>query len=281
MKLPLPEHLRERLPALFTEKVFREQDESESQRRRRRRVVAATSLAGAGLLGVSLSTRPNSPAFYGLTLGTAATWTVGSVVSGRLHRGRMPPGYRLRQPTVIPVLTGVGAFGVFYGCALVCKRIPVLNRAISSVLRYADQGSTTLVLVTTLANGAAEEVFFRGALYTAVGLRRPVLTSTAVYMLATSATRNPALMLASVVMGALFGLQRRASGGIQAPMLTHLTWSTLMLRYLPPLFQQVLDTAAQQDAVQKNAAQKNASQAGEARKAPNPSSNRSTSAEST
>ena len=25
-------------------------------------------------------------------------------------------------------------------------------------------------------------------------------------------------------------------GGNQAPVLTHLTWSTLMLRYLPPLF---------------------------------------------
>ena len=37
-------------------------------------------------------------------------------------------------------------------------------------------------------------------------------------------------------MGALFALQRRASGGIQAPILTHLTWSTLILRYLPPLF---------------------------------------------
>ena len=37
-------------------------------------------------------------------------------------------------------------------------------------------------------------------------------------------------------MGTLFGLQRRASGGIQAPLLTHVTWATLMLRYLPPLF---------------------------------------------
>ncbi len=43
-------------------------------------------------------------------------------------------------------------------------------------------------------------------------------------------------MLAAVVMGTLFGAQRRASGGIQAPVLTHLTWSVLMLRYLPPLF---------------------------------------------
>jgi hypothetical protein len=37
-------------------------------------------------------------------------------------------------------------------------------------------------------------------------------------------------------MGTLFGLQRRASGGIQAPIITHLTWATLMLRYIPPLF---------------------------------------------
>jgi membrane protease YdiL (CAAX protease family) len=37
-------------------------------------------------------------------------------------------------------------------------------------------------------------------------------------------------------MGSLFGLQRRATGGLQAPAITHLTWSTLMLRFLPPLF---------------------------------------------
>ncbi len=235
MKRETWERLRAVLPALVTERVPRDPGETEASVRRRRQVVVGTSLAGAGLLGLSLSTRPDSRAFYALTLGTAATWTVGGVASGRLHRGQMPPGYRLRRPTVVPVLTGVGAFGVFYGCALVCRRIPVLDRAISSVLRYAEHGSGPLVLVTTLANGAAEEVFFRGALYTALG-HKPVVTSTAVYMLATSATRNPALVLASAVMGALFGLQRRASGGIQAPILTHLTWSTLMLRYLPPLF---------------------------------------------
>jgi hypothetical protein len=38
-------------------------------------------------------------------------------------------------------------------------------------------------------------------------------------------------------MGGLFGLQRRASGGIQASVLTHFTWAMLMLRYLPPLFE--------------------------------------------
>jgi uncharacterized protein len=92
------------------------------------------------------------------------------------------------------------------------------------------------VATTTLANGLAEEVFFRGALYAAVGVEAPVVTSSVVYSLATVATRNPALVLASVPMGLLFALQRRASGGIQAPMISHVTWSVLMLRYLPPLF---------------------------------------------
>ena len=63
-----------------------------------------------------------------------------------------------------------------------------------------------------------------------------MLASTAVYGLATTATRNPALVLASVPMGLLFAQQRRITGGIQASMLTHVVWSTLMLRYLPPLF---------------------------------------------
>jgi membrane protease YdiL (CAAX protease family) len=92
------------------------------------------------------------------------------------------------------------------------------------------------VLLTTLANGVGEEVFFRGALYAALRDHTPVAASTAVYTLATTTTRNPALVLAAAAMGGLFGLQRRASGGLQAPLLTHLTWSALMLRYLPPLF---------------------------------------------
>ena len=85
-------------------------------------------------------------------------------------------------------------------------------------------------------NGAAEEVFFRGALYATIGERHPVALSTGAYTLATVTTRNPALVLAATAMGTLFAAQRRASGGIQAPVLTHLTWSVLMLRYLPPLF---------------------------------------------
>ncbi len=242
MRLPTARQVLALLPRQLVEKVPRDHHESDAAFRRRRKVVAGVSVVGAALLGTSLKTRPASNAFYGLTGAVAATWVAGGIASGPLHLGWLERGWithdepHLARPVVLPVLTGAGAFGVFYGCALVCREIPVLRRAIASILQYANEGNPSLVMLTTLANGAAEEVFFRGALYAAAGVDRPVLKSTAVYALATTATGNPALVLASGVMGTLFGVQRQVTGGIQAPLLTHLTWSVLMLRYLPPLF---------------------------------------------
>lgn len=227
----------DRLPEWLVQPVPRNHRETDEAFRRRRRVTAGVAVGGAGLLGVSLSTRPGSPRFYGLTMAVAGTWVAGGLASGPLHLGWMlTPDHQLRRPVVTPVLTGVCAFGAFYCAALVARRVPLLDRAVTKVMRYAQQGSTPLVATTALANGVAEEVFFRGALYAAAGANRPVIASTAVYALATAATRNPALVLASVAMGALFAMQRRITGGIQAPILTHVTWSALMLRYLPPLF---------------------------------------------
>ncbi|ASF07723.1 hypothetical protein NBRGN_060_00430 [Nocardia brasiliensis NBRC 14402] len=192
----------------------------------RRRRVAAVALTGTGLLGASFAAEPDSARFYRLTLATAATWTLG---------GRTPREGERPAPVLAPIALGAATFAVFYGCGLVARRIPFLRKAITGVLRYAERGPTPRVLLITLANGAAEEIFFRGAVYSVAG-RHPVLASTGVYACTTAATRNPALVLASVLMGTLFGLQRRATGGIQAPMLTHLTWSTLMVQYLPRLF---------------------------------------------
>lgn len=225
------------LPSWLVDKVPRDHRESNAAFGRRRRVTATVSVVGAGLLAVSLSTRPGSRAFYLLTLSVAGTWLAGGVSSGPLHLGFMQGrDDSLQRPVVTPVALGAGAFGVFYGGALVCRQIPVLDAAISKILTFADEGDPALVLLTTLANGAAEEVFFRGAMYAAIGAEHPVLVSTGVYTAATVATRNPALVLAASIMGTVFALERRATGGIQAPVLTHLTWSTLMLRFLPPLF---------------------------------------------
>ncbi|GLY38495.1 CAAX protease family protein [Amycolatopsis sp. NBRC 101858] len=189
-------------------------------------LLAGVTAAGSGLLGASLASRSGSRRFHVLTASVAATWFAGA--------GRVPRG---RRDVAGPVLAGAGAFGAFYGGALVARRIPLLRRAIAGVLGHAHHGSTPSVAVTTLVTGAAEEVFFRGALYDAFGPRG----STALYVLSTTATRNPALVLASAAMGTLFAVQRGRSGGVQAPLLTHVVWSALMLAFLPRLFPPELD----------------------------------------
>jgi hypothetical protein len=53
---------------------------------------------------------------------------------------------------------------------------------------------------------------------------------------ATLATGNVMLGIAAILLGTVVGLQRRASGGVLAPILTHCTWSLAMLYVLPLVF---------------------------------------------
>lgn len=59
-------------------------------------------------------------------------------------------------------------------------------------------------------------MFFRGAVQDAIGTNHPALWGTALYGLVTVATLNPALVAAALVMGTVFSIERRASGGVLA-----------------------------------------------------------------
>jgi len=71
--------------------------------------------------------------------------------------------------------------------------------------------------------------------YTAIP-RHPLPAATAAYAVATFATRDVMLAFAAVLLGLVVGLERRASGGVLVPVLTHVTWSLAMLFALPLLF---------------------------------------------
>jgi membrane protease YdiL (CAAX protease family) len=221
-------------PALI-DRVPRDHDQPDLEFRYRRVVAVATLVIGATLLGFSLATHPGDSAFYPLTAGVAVVWIAGGLWSGPLHLGYTRSRGRLHRPVLVPILLGLAASAVFLLGGLVVRQIEPLRTFVAHVLAHAQQGNLALVALLALANGAAEEVFFRGALFAAIGRRQPVLVSTAIYAVVTIATDNPMLVFAAVVMGLLFGLQRRASGGILASMLTHLTWSAVMILALPPV----------------------------------------------
>jgi membrane protease YdiL (CAAX protease family) len=200
-------------------------------RPRRRFVTAATIVVGAALLAATLRVPHGSAWFTVLGLLVAATWTVGSLASGPIPL--QPDRDTAWRTFVEPVLAGVAAFGAFLAAYLVARHLPVVGPAVDGVLDTADAGPTALVLFVALVNGAGEELFFRGALHAAFEPHRPALATTIVYVVVTAATGNIALVIAAAVMGALFSLERLSTRGVFAPMLTHLTWSTLMVLALP------------------------------------------------
>jgi membrane protease YdiL (CAAX protease family) len=136
---------------------------------------------------------------------------------------------------LVPAVYGLLLVAVFALGALVVRQVPWLDDQVQHVLDHADQGSVPLLAVITAINGVAEELFFRGALYAAT-TRYPVVVTTLAYTAATVATGNPMLVFAAVLLGALVGLERRATGGIQAPIITHVIWSVTMLVVLPAMF---------------------------------------------
>jgi membrane protease YdiL (CAAX protease family) len=222
-------------PALI-DKVERDHRQSNSQFMRRRVVVGITLVIGAVLLGFSLNVAPGGGTFYALTVALAATWVIGGFASGPLHLGRINFRGELRRPIVLPILLGLAMAVVFILGAVIVRNIDPLRNITENVLAFARYGSLPLVALVTLMNGIAEEIFFRGALFAAIGIWHPVAISTVIYTLTTVATGNVMLVFSAALLGLLLGLQRRASGGILGPILTHCTWSMTMLFVLPAVF---------------------------------------------
>lgn len=229
--------------SIVGEPVPRDHQQSDAEFRRRRWVAALTLVIGSGLLGWSLRLPPGDPLFYLATALLAGCWVVGALLSGPLHLGYIRRHRSIRQhsadglvrPWFAALLLGLTVVTLFVLGALVVRQVPPLRAAVNAVLDHARLGSFAVVAVIAVVNGLAEELFFRGALFAAIGRRQPVLVSTAVYTLTTVTSGNAMLVFAALVLGLLVALQRRMTGGLLAPMITHLTWSLGMLFLLPPI----------------------------------------------
>lgn len=200
---------------------------------RRRFVVIAFGVIGVAGLAWGLRTDPGSGAFYLSTLSLGVVWFVGGLVSGPVPLGwEMHDGQR-RRPVVSAIIAGAALAAVFVVGALIVGQVPALSDRVERVLDYASEGSWPIVLLLTVANGIAEEVFFRGAVQPALPARARLPVSVLIYAAMTMATGNLMLGFAAVLLGVVVSLQRRATGGVLAPVLTHVTWSVSMFVALP------------------------------------------------
>lgn len=208
---------------------------------RRRWAAGLTLVVGALVLAWSLRQPAGGLGFYAGTLGMAIVWVVGAFAAGPLHLGREPGFTRADRarfethprPIIGPLVVGLLLLALFLVGALVVAHIPLLREPVEGLLAHARVGSLALVAVLTAVNGLAEELYFRGALFDAIPPRYAVALTTVVYAAVTAGAGIPLLVLAAALLGIVTGVQRRVTGGILAPTITHLTWSLGMLFLLP------------------------------------------------
>ncbi|MDR6863861.1 CPBP family intramembrane glutamic endopeptidase [Phycicoccus sp. 3266] len=221
--------------AALVQPVPRDHTETDAAFRRRRVVAVVTLVVGTVVLALALRIEPGNVLFYPASFGLAVVWAVGALLSGPLHLGhaRTRAGGYDARPVVQSLALGALLLGVFLAGGLLVARIPFLRDPVNQLLDHARLGSLALVAVITAVNGIAEELYFRGALYAAVGRKHAVLVTTVVYALTTVGAGIPLLVLAAAALGLIVALQRRVTGGVLGPMITHLTWSLGMLFLLP------------------------------------------------
>lgn len=208
---------------------------------RRRILVAVFVVIGFVLLGYSLRLPPGDPSFYWFTMALAAWWTLGAFVSGPVHLGRICFRGRNQRPVITGTAVGLVLGAAFVIGGLVAREIPPVRDYVVQVLEFANQGALPVIVAITVINGLAEELFFRGSLYTSLGKRWngwfTFIVSTIVYVIVTGvSTQNPMLAFAAIILGTVCALERRATGGVLAPMLTHFFWGLVMVLALPPIF---------------------------------------------
>ena len=229
--------LRAFVRAALVDPVARDHTEPDWAFRRRRIVVVITLLVGAAVLTWALRIEPGDPTFYTATFALAAVWAIGAFASGPLHlgRGHTRDGKDTSRAVVQSLALGALLLGLFMVGAVVVAQVPLLRDPVQELLDHAVYGSLAVVTLITMVNGIAEELYFRGALYAAVGRRHAVAITTVVYTLVTATSGIPLLIFAAALVGLVVAFQRRVTGGILGPAITHLTWSLGMLFLLPPV----------------------------------------------
>jgi hypothetical protein len=231
---PLRE-VRDFFTAALVNPVPRDHSETPEQLVQRRWVSAVTLAIASFLLAWALRISPGDPALYAATLALGTTWVVGALLSGKLYLGSANTrrGGRVSRAIFQSLLLGLLLVGLFLAAAVIVAALPTLRDPLLHLMIHARMGSLPVIVGLLFLNAIAAELFFRGGLYAATGGQHAVLITTFVFALSTVSTGMPAVVVGAAVLGLVVGLQRRVTGGVLAPIITHLTWLTGMVFLLP------------------------------------------------
>ena len=174
--------------------------------------------------------------FWPATATTFALIGIASLLAG-------DPSWCRRQE--FPTASGVGVASglVFYAATRLvvdlATRQPVFERAVVDLYRRSRETRFVTALVLTLLIAVpGEELFWRGFLLPelrdATGSVTGAIVTWAAAVGVSAVWASPPLLAGAVVGGALWTVLAIWSGGVLAPIASHLVWTALMLVWPPP-----------------------------------------------
>ncbi len=126
--------------------------------------------------------------------------------------------------------SGVVLYGVFWvGEQLLVVVAPALADEVAELYRKRGRAPAAVIPLVLAVAGPAEELFFRGFLWSRTG----VVIGLVVYGLVHVWERKAILILAAVAGGAWWGALFALTGGLVAPVASHLLWCLMIIAWRP------------------------------------------------
>ena len=154
----------------------------------------------------------------------------------------MPPAQR-NEPVATALLVGAAAgFALFLGTrvfvAIAAHWGPFARHVEAAYKEAADEPVRTALILSLLVSVPAEEIFYRGLAQrtlagTSLGAGGAAVAVLLLYILGNLPSRSLPIVAGAVVGGAVWGALAWWSGGLAAPLASHVFWTGLML-VLPP-----------------------------------------------
>ena len=141
---------------------------------------------------------------------------------------------RLLTPTLTDLAVGVAGAALLYavfrvGYAVLSRLVPSFPALVSDVYRFQGRTGTLALVLTLLAVGACEELFWRGLVQDRAGFPLALAGYTAVLLW----HRNWALLLAAAVGGAFWGGLFAWRETLVAPIVCHALWDVAVAVWFP------------------------------------------------
>jgi uncharacterized protein len=136
------------------------------------------------------------------------------------------------------LLTGAGLFVATRLFVAVAGRFRVFAAAMHDAYGRAESVAVSVAIILSIVAALGEEVFWRGLVYR-VGVDRGLslgaaaAVGVALYVLANAPSRLLPIIVGAAVGGALWAALAWWTGGILAPIASHMLWTGLMLGFPP------------------------------------------------